>query len=123
MYKKVCTVLSVFLILCIVSSCKNPAGNCSKFCKYRTNIKDGSNYSNEKGFGEFNKNGSQKICGPFPTGSPWPSFEVHLKVGTTVEKKLCTNNGLPISQEGKTSWFTGDHCVTQDEGKQYKDTP
>ncbi len=113
--------IAFFAGLLYIISCTNPAPNCDKFCKFRTNIKDGENNSNGKGFGEFNKNGSPKLCGPYPSNSPWPSFEVHVSAAGQ-KRKLCTNTGLPLNNNGITSWFNGDNCITQAEARQYQNS-
>ncbi|GEM_PF-3378495 len=106
----------VMSVIAFATSCRNPAPGCGQFCSFRTNIKNGDNILDERGFGEFNRNGSPAVCGPY--GGQWPSFDVLLTDGNQMFP-ICTNTGKPLDSKGLSPWFPGS-CISMNQAIQYQ---
>lgn len=100
--------MSIFLVLLISCEDKDKTfGKCKEICKVRTNFKNGANRFDENGFGEFNRNGSPRIC---DRDVAWPKFTLMF-----LGKALVVNNGKALDDRGLSTWFDMERCLTLEE--------
>lgn len=93
-----------------ITSC---SPSCDKVCHVRTNFKDGDNFSDEYGFGEFDRKGSPPLC---DRDIVWPSFTLLFKGVALVE-----NTGQALDNKGLSPWFRLKRCLTMSEVKMLMD--
>lgn len=100
---------TILLASLLLSSCgkKEIFGNCDKICKVRVNIKNGSNFNDENGFGEFNRNGSPPVCSE---RGVWPSFNLMIN-----GKRMVINKQQRYDRKGLSNWFRLEECVESEQ--------